>query len=189
MRLDGIPKKIHSHGIEISLLEMEDAEGIYAAVSSSIDVLREFPSTMPWALYEPSLDASEAFCRQAISSCENGSDVNYVLRLSGEKGGPVVGLVGLHHIDWHVAKFELGFWCAKEFQGKGYMTVALIGIRDALAKSFEVKRIHAVCDTKNQKAIALCSRVGMRHEGTAVNDRRCPVTGDLVDVVTYSICF
>jgi len=189
MCVERIPKRIHCDGVEISILEMKDAEGIYAAVSSSLEALREFPSTMPWALYEPSLEASQAFCRQAIASCGNGADVNYVLRLPGEKKAPVIGVVGLHHIDWHVAKFELGFWCAKAFQGKGYMTAAVLSIRDAFANSFEVKRIYAVCDARNNKAIALCSRVGMGYEGTAVNDRRCPVTGALVDVVTYSICF
>ncbi|MFM2065214.1 MAG: hypothetical protein RLZZ584_123 [Pseudomonadota bacterium] len=38
---------------------------VCAAVRESLVALREFPASLPWALAEPSGDASEVFCRPA----------------------------------------------------------------------------------------------------------------------------
>lgn len=43
-------------------IKVNDAKEVYEAIKFSLDALREFPATMPWALEQPSIEKSIIFC-------------------------------------------------------------------------------------------------------------------------------
>ena len=60
---------------------------------------------------------------------------------------------------------EIGFTLSQEHQGHGYATEAVSAIMNFVFTEFNIHRIQATCDCKNQGSIKLLERLGMRQEG------------------------
>lgn len=63
--LRDIPDQIESERLILRSPQPGDGPIVYSAVCASLEALRAFPASMPWALEEPSVDISETFCRQS----------------------------------------------------------------------------------------------------------------------------
>ena len=79
-------------------------------------------------------------------------------------GGQLLGDVALHRVADQPDTVELGVTFAREHQGHGYATEALLAV---LGELFEVHAVHravAHCDARNTSVAAVLRRVGMRQE-------------------------
>jgi len=97
-----------------------DGPTVHASIVESLSELREFPASLPWAMAEPSVEASEQFCRE--------SHANYLLRISLPM---LLFLKGMHtHVgcEWSVPKCEIGYWRRRGFGHEGLITEAVKGI-------------------------------------------------------------
>lgn len=65
---------------------------------------------------------------------------------------------------------EIGYSFSKEFSGKGYATEAVSGLVKKLFAEFNVHRIQANLDARNEASQKLCERVGMRKEAHFIRD-------------------
>jgi len=91
----------------ISDTSEQDAQDIFQAILDSIETLRAFPASIPWALDEPSLEQTRQFCLFAQQTRELRHDLIHTIRLKSNR--QMVGMIGLHKIDWSVPRFEIGF--------------------------------------------------------------------------------
>jgi hypothetical protein len=98
--LRDIPEEIESRQLNIRPPRPGDGEMVFEAMRESLVDLRRFPASLPWALPEPSLAASEKFCREGYANFLARRDLPLLLFLK-ESGG-MVGASGLHRIDWRV---------------------------------------------------------------------------------------
>lgn len=73
-----------------------DGRAVYEAVADSLVALRKVVAVVPWAAEEPSVAASEVFCRNACAAHHARKDFPFLL-LEKERG-QLVGLCGLHRI-------------------------------------------------------------------------------------------
>lgn len=160
-----------------------DGAELFQAVLESVDSLRQWPAYLPWARREPSVAASEAYCRESY--------VKFVSRLAlpmliFHKGsGSLIGAIGLQNIDWDVPKFGLGFWCRSSQQGNGYVSEAVIGLSDWAFRVLGARRVQALIDEHNQRGRKVLLRTGFTMEGILRNDRVNP-GGRLSNTVVYS---
>ena len=98
-----------------------DGPTVHASIVESLSELREFPASLPWAMAEPSVEASEQFCRE--------SHANYLLRISLPmllflKGMHThVGCSGLHALEWSRLRAA-----RRGFGHEGLITEAVKGI-------------------------------------------------------------
>jgi RimJ/RimL family protein N-acetyltransferase len=60
---------------------------------------------------------------------------------------------------------ELGFSFARAHQGRGLATEAVTHLLDHLLSRLGLHRVFAIADARNERAVALLGRVGMRREG------------------------
>ncbi|UFJ41076.1 GNAT family N-acetyltransferase [Brevibacillus humidisoli] len=81
---------------------------------------------MPWAETILTIEASESNIRQARLQCLERTDLRLLLIL--KKTGQIVGSSGLHRIDWHSRKFEIGYWVRTSCAKQGYVTEAVRAI-------------------------------------------------------------
>lgn len=161
-----------------------DGEMVFRAVSESLDALRRFPASLPWAMAEPSLEASEIYCREARARYLARNDLPLVIlrRDTGE----MVGSTGLHRFDWNVPRFEIGFWRRTSAHSQGFMTEAIRGLVAFAFDRLGAHRVEAFTDDANAPACALCERAGMTLEGVMRNERR-GADGLLRDTRVYAV--
>lgn len=86
--------------------------------------------------------------------------------------GLFVGKVGLHHIDWSVPSFEIGYWVRENMQGQGYITEAVQGITQFAFEVLRAERVEIRCDPRNERSAAVARRAGYSEEGIIRNDMR-----------------
>lgn len=159
-----------------------DGALVHEAVNESLDDLRRWPASLPWAMHEPSEEASEIFCRTIRARTMERRCLSYLV--TDAESGILVGCMGINRIDWEVPRFEIGFWCRTSAQRRGLMTEALATLAGFLGRTYGARRIECWTDSENIRARALCERVGMTHEATLRNERADP-DGTLRHTVIY----
>ncbi|MFF2388727.1 GNAT family N-acetyltransferase [Agromyces sp. NPDC058104] len=111
---------------------------------------------------------------------ETGDAFHFAMALRGERSTApvvddrhrdrVVGDVMLRLSSTQHAQLELGWVLHPAFQGRG---LAVEAVREAVRFAFEVvapHRLEAHVDVRNVASAALCRRLGMRLEGTLIED-------------------
>lgn len=156
----------------------------HEAVVESLAALRAWPASLPWAMAEPSVEASETFCRESIADFVRRTGFVY---LAFERtSGRFVASLGVHHIDWSVPKCEIGFWCRSSMQRRGYTREAVAAIVRTLLDDHGVRRIAIHTDEANLPTRALSESLGFALEGIQRHDRTAP-GGELRSTCIYAL--
>jgi ribosomal-protein-serine acetyltransferase len=146
-------------GRELRVLDESDAEELYALIDANRAHLE------PWMQWAPdqTLERTRAFIREVRE--RNAAGDGFQGAVCDE--GRIVGVAGMHRIDWTNRSVELGYWLAADAQGSGIMTVAAA----ALARhAFDVLGLHRVqicAAVDNARSRALIERLGFTCEGVA----------------------
>lgn len=93
-----------------------------------------------------------------------------------------VGTVELHSIDWEVPRAEIGYWIRSSAAGQGFITEAVGEVVQLALESWGIKRIQALCDARNTRAIHIAEKLGFQQEGTLHAYER-DASGALCDIV------
>jgi len=138
---------------------------------------------MPFANPVPTLEQSEQNTREAWVKFLSREDLR--MSIYDRVTGRFVGSSGLHHIDWQVRRFEIGFWLRDSESGKGYMTEAVVGIAQFASEQLGAQRLEIQCDSRNARSRRVAERCGFHLEGTLRNNR-IDVKGDLEHTCIYA---
>ncbi len=171
-----LPDTIRSERLIIRAPRPGDGQKVFAATVESLDALRAFPAFMPWALAEPSVEASEAYCRTAAANFLARRDfpVLFLLRDAGD-AEILIGCSGLHRPRWDTRTFEIGWWGRTPFMGRGLMTEGVSALLDfAFSAALAARRVEAVTDDANARSWRLCERAGMNLEKIVPRERTAP---------------
>jgi RimJ/RimL family protein N-acetyltransferase len=159
-----------------------DGASVHAAVVETLDHLRAWPASLPWAMGEPSVAASETFCRESASAFLQGTALVY---LAFDDDGALVASTSLHSIDWAVPKFEVGFWCRASRQRQGLAKEAVGALVRYALEQLGAQRVLALPDEENASSRAVCEGVGLHLEGIMRGDRITP-GGELRNTCIYA---
>lgn len=161
-----------------------DGPCLFEGICDSLAQLRAWPASLPWAVYEPSLEASEQFC------CESQADFaarrTLPMLLFLKSSGGYIGSCSLHDIDWALPKCEIGYWCRTGFGGQGLITEAVQAITAFALDTLGMHRIVSLPDVENGPSRRVVERAGYRLEGVMRHDRKT-FTGQLRDTCLYAI--
>lgn len=181
-------------GISVSFPEVIETErllltpsrpGEGAEVNAAIrETYEDLHLWMDWADHLPQVEETEEFCRAAHSRFLEGSDFSLRARL--KETGTLAVVIGLHPRDGRVPKFEIGYWCRADFQGKGYVTEAVQAVARTAFEALGANRVEIRCDTRNLRSRRVAERVGFRLEVELRNDLRAP-GGRLRDTCIYAL--
>ncbi|WP_121615522.1 GNAT family N-acetyltransferase [Virgibacillus halodenitrificans] len=92
-----------------------------------------------------------------------------VLSLAVVNGTKVIGDLSVWYTDMKDT-VEIGFSFLNTVSGKGYATEATRSLVEYLFKEFNVHRIQANLDARNEASKKLCERIGMRKEAHFIQD-------------------
>ena len=100
--------------------------------------------------------------------------------------GRAVGRVALHDIDASDRQAELGYWLSSAARGRGVMTRAARALVSYGFATLKLRRVWLTCDPRNVASRAVAERLGMRLEGTFLQDR-IDHRGGYRDTAVYAV--
>jgi RimJ/RimL family protein N-acetyltransferase len=179
-----IPTRIETPRLLIRCPEPGDGAAVFAGVVASLESLRQFPASLPWSVFEPSVDESERYCREGHAK--------YLLRtempmlLFSKADDVYIGGSGLHSFDWSVPKCEIGYWLRSGYTKQGLAAEAVGAITAFAFSNLGMRRVEALPDDENLASCKVCERAGYSLEGVLRNDRAEP-NGRLRNTRVYAI--
>lgn len=181
--LPDFPDEFETERLLVRTPRSGDGAAVFEAVVETLAELRTWPASLPWALGEPSVEASEEFCRCGQEAFLARRDLPMLMFLKA--GNVYVGGTGLHRIDWNVPKFEIGYWCRRRFQGQGFTSEAIGGLVHFAQTHLGARRLETLPDAENLASRRVAERCGFTLEGILRNERRAPESG-LRDTCVYA---
>ncbi len=130
----------------------------------------ELKSWLTWADPLPSVEQSEEMNRLSVAQYLRRE----VMRMNvlQKSDGVFVGVTSLHHINWSVPAFEIGYWVRTSLVGKGYASESVQGITDFAFGILRAQRMEIRCDPRNDRSAAVAQRAGYTLEGRFRHDMR-----------------
>jgi ribosomal-protein-serine acetyltransferase len=137
---------------------MEDAEEIFAAVMANYDHLRPY---LHWVVPEYSVEGVREFIglsqKAADEKLQQGFGIFYKEKL--------VGSIGFVKFAWDNRATEIGYWIARDAEGKGIITRSCRALIDHAFDELDLNRIEIRCATENGRSRAVPERLGFTLEG------------------------
>ena len=177
------PEAFNTERLTIRSPRPGDGPKLFEATVETLNELRQFPASLPWAMESPSIENSEAFCRNGYANFAARRDFPLLMLLRGTD--TIVGSGGLHNPRWSIPAFEIGWWGRTPYLGRGLITEGIEAMLGFAFSSLKARRVEAFSDDLNQASCRLCERVGMKLEGVLRNARVDP-DGTLRTTRVYS---
>ena len=164
-----VPTEIETRRLLLRCPKPGDGVSVHEAVVESLKELRAWGASLPWAIPDPSVDASEMFCREGQAGFIQRTSLPY---LAFERDtGRFIASTSLHRIHWKVPRFELGFWCRTSAHRQGYTHEAARALLELAFTGLAARRVEAYTDELNVASRQLCLSVGMALEGVMRHER------------------
>ena len=144
--------------LKLTLSQQHHAEEITKVVLENLEQLKLW---MPWATDAYSIDSAREFIKHNLT--EYAKDGSFSASIILEE--IFVGGVGFHNLDLKNKSAHIGYWLAKEAQGKGIMTRCCRALFDYLFDDLGLNRIQINCNIENTKSRAIPERLGFELEG------------------------
>ena len=151
--------RIETERLIIRQWEQKDRKDLYEYASDpSVTKFLCFPT------YASIADADERISTLIEKYKENPICVDYCIECKECK--KAIGGIGIvHHKESNEGEAEIGYVLNPKFNGKGFMTEALLGFFSYIKNNEIAKRIYLRCDVENIKSANVMVRAGMKFEG------------------------
>ncbi|MEO6200109.1 MAG: GNAT family protein [Cryobacterium sp.] len=179
--IDGHP--IRTDRLLLRPLTAADADDVYAYQS-----LPEAVRFLPWPLRDREESREHTLKRAGFTRLFADKDaIILAAELVGPTGepGPVIGDMSIFLRDTANAQVAVGWVFHPSRQGRGYATEAATAVLDFVFREVGAHRVYAEVDPLNTASVALCLRLGMRLEGTLVENEFAG--GEWSDLAIYAI--
>ena len=144
--------------LKLILSQPHHAEEITKVVLENLEQLKLW---MPWAKDDYSIDSAREFIKFNLAQFAGNGSFSASIILEER----FVGAVGFHNLDLKNKSAHIGYWLAKEAQGKGIVTRCCRVLFDYLFDDLGLNRIQINCNIENTKSRAIPERLGFQLEG------------------------
>ena len=152
----------------------EDRES-FAAMARDPEIMRFIRGGV--AFTDPEID--EFLARQARQESEFGVSMGAMVE---KASGRVVGVAGTQPLGT-TGHYEVGWWVARDCQGRGYATEAGAAAKRYLFETLGHSRVLAIIDPGNEASVRVAKHLGMRYDrrvtGAELGHRRPEIVVDL----------
>lgn len=139
-------------------LQPDDAEELFKAVDASREHLRPW---LPWVDMTRKPEHSLQFIQQSRTRQQNQEGITLGI-IYNQK---IIGSVGMHDWDHNLKKAQLGYWIAKDYEGKGIVNAGLKSFIDFLFNKAGLNKVEIQFIVANKKSAAVAERIGFKVEG------------------------
>ncbi|SDJ11045.1 GNAT family N-acetyltransferase [Natribacillus halophilus] len=142
----------------LHLIERHHASELFAAVHHSRYYLRRW---LPWVDAMKSVHDYPPVIDAWLQQYAEGRGFQAGIR----KDGALVGVIGLHDIDWGNRRTSLGYWLSEHYTGQGIMTKATQAVLSIVFDEYQLNRVQIQCGVNNYESQAIPKRLEFRFEG------------------------
>ncbi|GAA1996659.1 GNAT family N-acetyltransferase [Microbacterium ulmi] len=170
---------IEGERVRLDLLRDDDLDDLYA--------LQSDPEVCRYLLYEPrSRERVAHVLARDAAAARLESPHDYLQPAIRDRDGRFLGTMyfELHSVDPDRTA-EIGWILAPHAQGEGYASEAARLLLGLAFEELGLHRVYAELDPRNGASVALCERLGMRHEGHFVEHMW--LKGEWTDTGHYAI--
>jgi RimJ/RimL family protein N-acetyltransferase len=154
VRFFGVPEQLTlDDGYVIRRYHEDDMPAVVAVVNANLEHLAPW---LPWAQEPMTLDAQLTFFTDADKQWDEGTNFVYGIF---DPSGLIVGGTGFH-VRNGPGVLEIGYWLARDAQGKGLMTRVVDTLTTSAANVDDVIRVEIHCDAGNVRSAAIPKRLG-----------------------------
>lgn len=144
--------------LRLVLPQKHHADEIAGVVRENLEQLSPW---VPWATDDYSTATALDFIKNNLTVfAEMGSFATSIVW--DEK---IVGGIGFHNLDLNNKSAHIGYWLAKDVQGKGIVTKCCRALIDFLFDTLKLNRVQINCHVKNTKSRAIPEKLGFQLEG------------------------
>jgi ribosomal-protein-serine acetyltransferase len=144
--------------IKLRLYRKSDAAELFAVVNPNFEHLKTF---LHWVKPDYSLASAKEFIVQNQKSAAEKKSEAYGIFYQNK----LAGSVGFVNFSWHSRFAEIGYWVAKDFEGRGIITKSCRALINYAFEDLAMNRIEIRCAVENIKSRAIPERLGFRLEG------------------------
>ncbi|PEL09803.1 GNAT family N-acetyltransferase [Bacillus sp. AFS017336] len=168
-----------SSDLSINLLTPKYAEELVEALKENQNSLKE------WLVWAENIPVIEDYQRSIIPmwlqkfADNNGFETGIFYK------DELVGMLGLHYIDWSNQTTEIGYWLSEKMQGQGIMSRAVEGLVTYCYEELNLNRVVIRAAVENEKSRAIPVRLGFKHEG--VQREAQQIRDKFYDIAVYSM--
>ncbi|MBK7927682.1 MAG: GNAT family N-acetyltransferase [Bryobacterales bacterium] len=163
---------------ELRLLELRDAEALYALTEANREHIRPW---LPWIAWTHSAGDVKKFIRAALKQFTEGDGFHAGIWVGGE----IAGCVGLHPVDWQNQHVAIGYWLGREWEGRGLVTEGTRAVARFCFATYGLERVEIRAAVENRRSRAVAERLGFTLEGVLRRTQR--VDGRWLDNAVYSM--
>lgn len=178
-----IPESFTTARLLVRRSRVSDLDASFAVSQQSAT---ELAAWMPWAYPEPLRSSMEIYYSTVEAKWDSREMLDFQVIESATQ--TLVGKVGLHHIDWLVPKFEIGYWVGTPFTGRGFCQEAVAGLVTYARDALGAKRIEIRSQPGNKRSRAVAERCGFMLEGISRHYMRA-ADNSLADSCAYAKVF
>ncbi|HEX9009895.1 MAG TPA: GNAT family protein [Holophagaceae bacterium] len=165
-------------GLELRPLRLADARALFAQVDANRARLRRW---LPWPDANRGPEDSRTYILRMRAQAKAGIGQSYGLWWKDR----LVGVAGFNWIDRPNRSGALGYWLAREAEGRGLMTAAVTALLRHGFRVLDLNRIEIRAGLRNRRSRAIPERLGFRREGILRQAEW--VNGRFVDHAVYGL--
>lgn len=165
-------------GLELRPLRLADARALFERVDADRARLRRW---LPWPDANRAPADSRAYILRMRAQARAGIGQSYGLWWRDR----LVGVAGFNWIDQPNRSGAIGYWLAREAEGRGLMTRAVSALLRHGFRTLKLNRIEIRAGIRNRRSRAIPERLGFRREGTLRQAEW--VNGRFVDHAVYGL--
>lgn len=164
--------------IEIVLLQQQHKGELFHLVDTNREHLRKW---LLWVDKRKSAEDFEPIIPIWINNYANNNGFDAGIRFNGK----LVGMIGLHFIDWKNKSTSIGYFLSEDAQGKGIITKCVQSLVKYLFEDLDLHRIEIQVAANNLKSIAIPTRLGFEQEGIKRDGQW--LYDHYEDIITFSL--
>jgi ribosomal-protein-serine acetyltransferase len=166
-----------SDELELRALTEADVDEVHALVEGNREHLAAW---MPWAAGQQR-EGTENYLRTAEQKRERGEALDFAIVLDGR----IAGCAGFAIIDPYARMGSIGYWLAREHEGRGLVTRAVSALIEHGFDELGLHRLQISAATANVRSRAVPERLGFTQEGVL---REAELVGDeYQDLAVYGL--
>ena len=162
----------------IDLLQQQHKEELFALIDANREHLRQW---LLWVDKRRTAQDFEPIIPIWIQNYADNNGFDAGIRYDGE----LVGMVGLHDIDWKDKITSIGYFLGEANQGKGIVTNCVRTLLQHIFRDLGLNKVVIQCAAENIRSRAVPERLGFREEGVARDGQW--LYNRYVDLVNYSL--
>lgn len=143
---------------QLHLLQIQDSVSLFQLVQENREHFRQW---LPW------IDniISPIQYHGIISGWLKQYYDNNGFQLGIKHRHQIIGVIGLHSIDWYNKQTSIGYYLSEGYEGKGIMTKCVQTLLDYIFNYLKLHRVEIRCGIQNEKSRAIPKRLGFKEEG------------------------